>query len=74
MLVISGVLILMNRRCLGAMMLLVAMIGVMVVKDNPWMRHNSMKTTQKEIREKFNDFVKNLSLVGSAFFLMLHRS
>ena len=45
LLILSGLLILLNQRCLGSLLLVVAMTFVLIVKDNPWMRHNSMKTT-----------------------------
>ena len=44
-LILSGLLILLNQRCMGSFLLVIAMTFVLIVKDNPWMRHNSMKTT-----------------------------
>ena len=72
-LVLGGLLILMNRRCLGSLLLVIAVTFILIVKDNPWLRHNSMKSSQKEVKEKFNNFVENLGLLGSALLLMFHR-
>ncbi len=69
----SGLLILLNRRCLGSLLLVIAVSFILIVKDNPWIKHSSMKTVNKEVNEKFNDFVRNLSLLGSAFILMFHK-
>ena len=72
-LVLSGLLILFNRRCLGSLLLVIAVTFILIVKDNPWLRHNSMKSSQKEVKEKFYNFVENLGLLGSALLLMFHR-
>ncbi len=71
--IFSGLLLLANKRCLGSLILVFAMNFLLIVKDNPWIRHNSLKTSLKEKDEKFNDFLKNLSLLGSAFILMFHK-
>ena len=66
-------LILFNRRFFGSLLLVIAVTFILIVKDNPWLRHNSMKSSQKEVKEKFNNFVENLGLLGSALLLMFHR-
>ena len=73
LLLLSGLLILMNRKCLGSLLLVVAVAFMLVVKDNPWIKHSAMKTVNKEVKEKFNDFINNLTLLGSAFILMFHK-
>ena len=73
LLLLSGFLILINRKCLGSLLLVIAVSFILIVKDNPWIRHSAMKTVNKEVKEKFNDFVNNLTLLGSALIIMFHK-
>ena len=57
MLIAAGLLILMNKRCLGSFLLILSISVIIVLKDNPWKRHNTLKTKQREINERFNDFL-----------------
>ena len=74
LLVLSGLLVVMNRKCLGSVLLIAAVTFMLVVKDNPWIKHSAMKTVNKEVKEKFNDFINNLTLLGSAFILLFHKA
>ena len=62
-----------NKRCVGGSLLILAVALIIVVKDNPWRRHSSMKTKAREINERTGDFLKNLSLIGSAMIMMWHK-
>ena len=73
LLLVSGTATLMNKRCAGGSLLILAVALIIVVKDNPWRRHTSQKTKAREINERTGDLLKNLSLVGSAFVMMWHR-
>ncbi len=48
---VSGFLILMNRKCLGSFVLAIAVIVMLVIKDYP-LRHNEMKSAKRERTEK----------------------
>ena len=72
-LLLSGILILLNKRCLGGCLLVLSVSLIIIVKDNPWQRHDISKTRYREFNEKLSDFLRNLSLLGSAFVLMWHK-
>ena len=69
----SGALTLLNKRCMGGFLLIAAVTLIIVVKDNPWRRHSTMKTKAREINELTGDLLKNLSLIGSAMVMMWHK-
>ncbi len=71
--VASGIFILFNKRCMGGFLLAIAVIVLLIIKDNPWVRHSEMKTVKRERNEKINDFLKNLSILGSAILIMFHK-
>ena len=71
--ILSGLLILMNRKCSGSFLLTVAVAFILIVKDLPWLRHSALKSTTKERNERLVDLLKNLSLLGAAFLLMADR-
>jgi hypothetical protein len=72
-LIVSGVLILVNRKCTGGLLLFLGVAFIILVKDYPWLRHNALKTASKERNEKISDFLKNLSMLGASLLLMLYR-
>ena len=72
-LLLAGTFILMNKRCMGGSLLVLAVALIIVVKDNPWKRHSTQKTKNKEFNEKMNDFLRNISLIGSALVMMWHK-
>ena len=47
LLLLAGILILMNRRCMGRSLLILSVALIIVVKDNPWLRHNTQKTRHR---------------------------
>ncbi len=73
MLIAAGLLIILNKRCLGSFLLIFGISVMIALKDNPWRRHNTLKTKQREINERFNDFLQQVSLLGAGFILMLHK-
>ncbi len=44
MLIAAGLLILMNKRCMGSFLLILSISVIIALKDNPWRRHNTLKT------------------------------
>ena len=70
----SGLLLLLNKKCTGGLFLTVAVAFILIVKDNPWLRHSALKTTTKEINERITDFLKNLGIMGAAILLMIDKS
>lgn len=72
-LIVSGLLLLMNRKCTGSLLLSAAVIFILVVKDYPWLRHSMMKSAVRERNERIVDFLKNISLLGAACLLMTDR-
>lgn len=71
---VSGILLVLNLKCCGSMLLAVAVVGLVAIKDYPWLRHSSMKSTLRERNERFIDFLKNISMLGAAILLMADRS
>jgi hypothetical protein len=71
--ILSGLLLVLNRRCTGSLLLVVAVSFIIAVKDLPWLRHSALKTTSKERNDKLTDFLKNLALLGAALLLMADR-
>jgi hypothetical protein len=72
-LIVSGLLILVNRKCTGGLLLFLGVAFIVMIKDYPWLRHNALKTASKERNEKISDFLKNLSMLGASILLMLYR-
>lgn len=72
--IFSGILILLNVKCFGSFLLTLAVFGLIGIKDYPWLRHSSMKSTLRERNDKFIDFLKNVSMLGAAFLLMADKS
>ncbi len=70
---LSGLLILLNAKCMGSFFLTIAVLFILIVKDNPWLRHSALKSLQRERNEKISDFLKNLSMLGSAMLIMFHK-
>ena len=68
--IISGALILLNRKCTGSLFLVAAVTFIFIVKDLPWLRHSTLKSTRLERNEKLIDILKNLSMLGAAILLM----
>ena len=66
---LSGFLILLNRKIIGSIFLIIAMAFILVTKDNPWIESN-MTSIQKEKNQRLWDFLKHISVVGAAFLLM----
>ena len=73
-LVLSGLLILLNKKCTGGLLLMISSIMILFVKDYPWLRHSSLKSIQRERNERLGDFLKNLVLLGASFILMQDKS
>jgi hypothetical protein len=69
---LSGLLILINCKKLGAFTLILAVSFILATKDNPYL-HSIMKSIQKEKQEKLTSILKHLSLIGAAFLLMADR-
>lgn len=69
---LSGLLILLNRKCTGGFLLLIAVSFIMITRDNPYI-HSNMKTIQKERSDKTIDILRNLVLVGASLLLMADR-
>ena len=74
LLVFSGLLILINRKCTGGLLLFLGVIFLVIIKDLPWLRHSSLKTIHKERNERLTDLLKNLSILGSSILLMSDKS
>ena len=69
-LIFSGVMIICCCKCTGAFFLMLGVLFLVIIKDNPWMRHSTLRTTQAERNEKLVDFMKSLSLIGASILLM----
>ena len=71
---LSGLLIIMNKKCAGSSLFMAAICFIMLIKDNPLIRHSALRTTEKEHHILINEFLKNLGLIGAALLLMLDKS
>ena len=68
--ILAGLLILLNARCTGGFLLMLAALFIVAVKDFPGLRHSALKSTVKERNEKLAVLMQNLSVIGAALLIM----
>ena len=66
---LSGLLLLINQRRLGAVFLIVAASFILLTKDNVYLRTGT-KVNQADYNQRVVDFFKHLSLIGAALILI----
>ena len=67
--IISGLLLLFNKKKTGACILLFAIFFVLCTKDNPFLTSN-LKSIQNEKGQRMKDFIKHISVVGAVLLML----
>lgn len=68
--ILSGLSILTNQKKEGAVLLIMATWFVLATKDNPFLDSN-LKSIKSESSQRQFDFLKHLSVLGSALLLLI---
>lgn len=66
---LSGFFIISNQRKLGGFLMIIAMVFILMTKDNPFIVSH-LKSINKEKNQRAIDFLKHISLVGAALLLL----
>lgn len=67
--ILSGLSIIANQKKEGALLLILATLFVLATKDNPFLESN-LKSIKSEAGQRQFDFLKHLSVLGSALLLL----
>ena len=69
---LSGLLIILNKKCCGSFLLIVGVVFILVTRDNP-MIHSNQVTKGKENKERIAEVMRLMALVGGALLIMADR-
>lgn len=72
--IFAGALLLLNVRCCGSFLLLLASVAQLAARDGLWLLKSAAKSPIKERNERIADIAQTLVLIGAALYLMLDRS
>lgn len=70
---LSGLLILINKRKAGALLLVAAMAFILTTKDNPFLQSN-LKSIKLEQETRSKNFIKHLGVIGGVLLLLIHQA
>ena len=69
LLMLGGVLTAIDRRMQGPPLIIIALVMMIALQDNPWIR-DQVKPKPKSVNVRMNDFFRHLSLIGACLFVM----